>query len=94
MARTGDRRGGLFSLLFFAGMGAALGVLGWQALTWLMTSVWKPISLLTALNWLHLRWAVSPTLWPDLQQFLGNTPLAAGLFAAAVASLVVYALLN
>jgi hypothetical protein len=90
----GDRKGGFFSLLFFAGTGAALGVLGWQGLTWLMTSVWKPISVLTALNWLHVRWAVSPGGWADLHQFLGNTPLAAALLAVAVLGLLVYALLN
>jgi hypothetical protein len=90
----GDRKGGFFSLLFFAGTGAALGVLGWQGLTWLMTSVWKPISVLTALNWLHVRWAVSPTLWPELHRFLGNTPLTVALLAVAVLSLIAYALRN
>ena len=94
MARAGDRKVGFFSLLFFAGLGASLGVLGWQGLTWLMTSVWKPISVLNALDWLHLRWAVSPTAWPGVHHFLSNTPLSAGLFAAAVVSLVVYAILN
>jgi len=90
----GDRKGGFFSLLFFAGTGAALGVSGWQALTWLMTSVWKPISVLTALNWLHVRWAVSPGSWSDLHQFLGNTPLAGALLVAAALSFVAYALCN
>jgi hypothetical protein len=90
----GDRKGGFFNVFFFADLGAALGVFGWQALTWLMTSVWKPISVLTALNWLHVRWAVSPGSWADLHQFLGNIPLAIALLAVAAASFVAYALVN
>lgn len=61
--------------------GGALCVFGWQALTWLMTSVWKPISVLTVLNWMHIRWSVSPGTWQDLHQFLANTPLAVALLA-------------
>jgi len=91
---SAERKGGFFSLLFFAGTGAALGVFGWQALTWLMTSVWKPISVLTALHWLHVRWAVSPGRWSDLHQFLGNTPLAAALLAVAALSFLAYTLRN
>jgi hypothetical protein len=90
----GDRRGGLLSFGGFACIGAAALVFGWQGLTWLMTSVWKQVSVITALNWLHVRWAVSPGTWSDLHQFLGNTPLALALLAVAALCFVVYALLN
>jgi hypothetical protein len=90
----GDRRGGLLSFGGFACIGASALVFGWQALTWLMSAAWKPISVISALNWLHLRWAVSPGAWSDLHQFLANTPLAVALLAAAAVSFVVYAVLN
>jgi hypothetical protein len=90
----GDRSGGLFSFAGFACMGAAALVFGWQGLTWLMTSAWKPISVVSALNWLHVRWAISPGTWSDLHQFLGNTPLAIALLAVAALCFIVYALLN
>jgi hypothetical protein len=90
----GDRKGGLLSFGGFACTGAAALVFGWQGLTWLMTSVWKPLSVLTALNWMHVRWAIAPGSWADLHQFLGHTPLALALLAAAGLSFLVYALIN
>jgi hypothetical protein len=80
-----------FGLLFFAGTAGAVGVFGWQALTWLMTSVWKPVSVLTGLMWLKLPWAVFPASWQNLHQFLGNTPLALALLAVAMLSFVALA---
>ena len=61
----GERRGGFFSAAFFVCLGAGLLVFGWQALTWLTKSTWKPVTVLDALNWLHIRWAVSPGNWWD-----------------------------
>jgi hypothetical protein len=90
----GDRRGGLLSFAGFTCTGAAALVFGWQALTWLMTSAWKPVSVITALNWLHVRWAISPGAWSDLHQSLVNTPLAVALLAAAALCFVLYALVN
>ena len=90
----GDRKGGLLSFAGFACTGAAALVFGWQGLTWLMTSAWKPVSVLTALNWMHVRWALAPGSWADLHQFLGNTPLALALLAAAGLGFLVYALIN
>jgi hypothetical protein len=90
----GERRGGFFSAAFFASVGAALLVFGWQGLTWLTTSTWKPITVLSALHWLHVRWALSPTVWPELHQLLANTPLGLALLGVAGLSFLVYALLN
>jgi hypothetical protein len=74
----------IFGSMIFVGIGGALCVLGWQALTWLMTSVWKPISVLTALNWLHMRWSVFPDSGSGLHQLLGTTPLAVALLGLGV----------
>ena len=90
----GDRKGGVLSFGFFACACAALLVFGWQGLTWLMTSVWKPVSVLTALNWMHVRWALAPGGWAELHQFLGHTPLALALLAVAGLSFLAYALIN
>ncbi len=91
----GDRRGGFFSAAFFACLGAALLVFGWQGLTWLTTSTLKPVTVLSALNWLHVRWALSPgAAWPELHQMLGHTPLGLALLGVAGVCFLVYALLN
>jgi hypothetical protein len=89
-----DRRAGFLSAAFFASVAAALGVFGWQGLTWLTTSTWKPVSVLTALNWLHVRWALSPGAWPELHHMLGHTPLALALLGVAGVCFLLYALLN
>jgi hypothetical protein len=90
----GDRRGGLLSFGGFACIGAAALVFGWQGLTWLMTSAWKPVNVVSALNWLHVRWAISPGSWADLHQFFVNTPLSLALLALAALCFVLYALVN
>jgi hypothetical protein len=87
-------KGGFFSVLMFVGIVGALLVSGWQALTWLMTSVWKPISVLSALNWLHIPWAVSTGSWYGLHQLLANTSLALALLGVAVLSFLAFALFD
>jgi hypothetical protein len=90
----GDRRGGFFSAAFLTSVGAALCVFGWQGLTWLTTSTWKPVTVLSALNWLHVRWALSPGSGAALHQILANTPLALALLGVAGVCFLLYALLN
>jgi hypothetical protein len=84
----------VFGFLIFAGIGGALLVSGWQALTWLTTEVSRPVSVLSALVWLHMPWAVLPSSWQGLHQLLGNTPLAVALLGIALLSFVAYALLD
>lgn len=90
----GERRGGFFSAAFLLSLGAALCVFGWQGLTWLTTSTWKPVTVVAALNWMHVRWAVSPTIWPEFHQLLAHTPLGLALLGVAGLCFLVYALLN
>jgi hypothetical protein len=90
----GERRGGFFSAGFFVCLGAGLCVFGWQALTWLTKSTWKPLTVLDALDWLHVRWAVSPGRWAELHQVLAHTPLSLTLLGVAGVSFLVYAVLN
>src|SRR5262249_47589748 len=90
----GERRGGFFSAAFFVCLGAGLLVFGWQALTWLTKSTWKPVTVLDALNWLHIRWAVSPGNWADLHQVLAHAPLSLALLGVAGVCFLIYAALN
>ena len=90
----GERRGGFFSAAFFVSLAAGLLVFGWQALTWITTSTWKPVTVLNAIGWLHVRWAVSPGSWADLHQMLSHTPLALALLGVAGVSFLIYAVLN
>jgi len=89
-----ERRGGFFSMAFFVCLGAGLLVFGWQALTWLTKSTWKPLTVLDALSWLHVRWAVSPGSWAELHQVLANAPLSLALLGVGGVCFLVYAALN
>jgi len=89
MSRNGTGKN-FFGAAILVGAGGALCVFGWQALTWLMTSVWKPISVLTVLNWLHIRWSVASGPWHDLHQFLGNTPLSVALLGVAAVGFLAF----
>ena len=90
----GERRGGFFSAAFFVFLGAGLCVFGWQALTWLTKSTWRPLTVVDALNWMHIRWALSPGNLPELHQMLAHTPLALVLLGVAGVCFLIYALLN
>lgn len=90
----GERRGGFFSAAFFVSLGAGLCVFGWQGLVWLTTSTWKPVTVLAVLAWMHVRWALAPTIWPELHQLLAHTPLALALLGVAGVCFLVYAALN
>jgi hypothetical protein len=90
----GERRGGFFGTAFFVCLGAGLLVLGWQALTWLTRSTWKPLTVLDVLNWLHIRWAISPGSWAELHQMLAHAPLSLSLLGVAGVCFLLYAVLN
>jgi hypothetical protein len=46
---------------------------------WFESSVWTDISVVTALQWLGVSWAVSPRSWSELHQVLNLIPLALAL---------------
>lgn len=63
------------------------GVLVYQCYQWLRFSVWVPISIISALQWLEMPWALSPRDWLGLFELLNFVPLSIGLpvFGFAVA---------
>ena len=73
---------GLGVLLVVAGLlgGAIVG--GWQGLVWLSSGVMPDVSVLTALHWLGMAWATSPTEGLGvLVHRVSSIPLAAVLFS-------------
>jgi hypothetical protein len=65
--------------LLVAGLGGGFLVLVHQALGWFQTDVWRPVSVLSGLQWLHVRWAVVPQGWQGVHEFLGHVPLGLAL---------------
>lgn len=65
--------------LLIAGLGGGFLVLVYQALGWFKTDVWTPVSVLTGLQWLQIRWAFLPQHWHGLHDFLSTLPLGIAL---------------
>ena len=66
-------------LVLTAGILGGLVVGSWQVWMWFESSVWTDISVVTALQWLGVSWAVSPRSWSDLHPVLNLIPLALAL---------------
>lgn len=69
-----------------AGLFAGIGIIGWQAVTWLKSGVWTPLSVLMALQWLGF----APAGWFALHKALHFIPLS--LTLAILAIVVAYML--
>jgi hypothetical protein len=61
---------GLSILVLTAGLVAGLGIIGWQALTWLESAVWKPVTVLMTLKWLGIASSFTPTGWYKTLDFV------------------------
>jgi hypothetical protein len=55
---------------------AAPSILIWQAYYYLRHGVWQPISLIDALRYVNMKWAISPSDWIGLYHFLDWIPLS------------------
>ena len=73
-------------LFLIGGLFASIGIIGWQVLMWLQSGVWRPISVLMALQWLGF----APAGWVALHKTLHFIPLSITL--AILALLVAYVL--
>lgn len=46
-----------------------------QAFGWFKTDTWSPVSVVTGLQWLKVRWAFAPREWQGAHEFLSQAPL-------------------
>jgi len=82
--------------LYCAGLGlfAALGVLGWQALTWMKTGEWPMLTLMTGLASFGVDWASSPESWIGIHNLLAYVPLTVAVFWAGMIPALILMLLH
>lgn len=58
--------------LIFGGV----GVVGWQVYEYLRYNIWSSVSVITALQWMKIQWALNPTDWIGLYNILRMIPLS------------------
>ena len=66
-------------LIFISGgLGAlvALGIVLWQIYIFLKSGQWLSLSVISALNWCQVEWAIVPTEWFGLYKVLNWLPLS------------------
>jgi hypothetical protein len=64
---------------FIAAMALILGgvaVFGWQVYAYLRHNIWTPVSVIVALQWMEIRWAINPSDWFGLYNILVKMPLS------------------
>lgn len=72
----------LNAIALAAGGAGVLGgavALAHQSYQWLRFSYWEPLSVITALRWLEVPWALRPQDWFGLHKLLDGIPLFVGL---------------
>ena len=67
-------------VVFLLMMMSAFGLLGWQVYEYLRYSQWPSISIITALEWMKIGWALNPTDWIGLHNILSKTALSLAMF--------------
>ena len=66
-------------------LGLLLGglcVFGWQAYQYLRFNEWISISIISALEWMNIRWALYPVDWTGLHSILKAIPLSVTMLVA------------
>jgi len=59
-------------------------LLGWQCYRWMRDGEWPPVSVITALQWMEVKWSLGPTDWLGLFKLLEQIPLWIALIFAGV----------
>jgi len=99
MARIQKLQGLTFAgtaALYCVGFGlfAPIGIIGWQALGWLKTGEWQPISLTAGLASFGVQWAAAPHSWLGIYNVLKHIPLTVAVFWACMAPALLLMLLH
>jgi hypothetical protein len=76
------------------GLFAPVGIIGWQALGWLKTGAWPPISLTAGLASFGVQWASSPHSWIGIYNVLKHIPLTVAVFWACMIPALLLMLLH
>jgi hypothetical protein len=53
-----------------------VGIVGWQVYGYLRYNIWTPVSPITVLEWLNIKWALNPNDWIGLYNLLKMIPLS------------------
>lgn len=57
-------------------------VVGWQVYEYLRYNIWTPVSVVTALEWMKIQWALNPTDWVGLYNILRKVPLSVAMIVS------------
>ena len=76
MIRSDEETKEIFVLILIFG---GIAVFGWQIYEYLRFSIWPAVSIISALVWMDIAWAVYPTDWIGLHNILGKISLALAL---------------
>ena len=57
-------------------LGCGVSIVGWQVYEYLRYDIWTPVSPITALEWMKIKWALNPTDWLGLYNLLKMVPLS------------------
>jgi hypothetical protein len=55
-------------------------LLGWQVYEYLRYNYWPPVSVITALEWMKISWALNPSDWIGIYNILSKTALSLAMF--------------
>jgi hypothetical protein len=53
-----------------------VGLVGWQIYHYLRHDIWNSVSVVSALQWSGVKWAIAPTDWLGLHRILEWMPLS------------------
>ena len=53
-----------------------LGVVGWQVYEYLRYNTWNSLSVINAMQWMKIQWALNPADWIGLYNILCMIPLS------------------
>jgi hypothetical protein len=90
---TATAQGSPFDVLFpLAGIAllVAIGVVAWQIYTYLRVGAWPSLSVVTALQWLTIEWALFPRDWLGVHNVLSAFPLSLAILVIGWGPLFMY----
>ena len=72
-------------VIFLWGILGAIGTFGWQLYTYLKAGAWHSLSIITAMRWFGIEWALTPSDWFGIYKILDAFPLSLFYFVLGLA---------